>query len=95
MASLYVLSGLILLAVPVLQIRLHRRLAGANAGGMAWLGRQNHLLLLLAALAAAGVYILVNPEANIRVDLLLAIPLAALVILLWGAFLLRLAHWRR
>lgn len=91
---LYALCALVLLATPLLQIRLHRKLSAAGQGSGRRLGGHNHLLLLLVAASGAGVYYFVNPEANIRVDLLLAIPLCALALLLWAMFLLRLARQR-
>jgi len=95
LAALYVLSGILLLGIPIFQIRLHRQLArGDTARGLA-LWSQNHLLLGLAALAAAGVYYCVDPEANIRVDLLLALPLMVLVVLLWAMFVLQMARRRQ
>lgn len=93
--ALYVLSGLALLFIPPLQVLLHWKFAGADDSKLARLRIWNHALLLLAVAAAAGLYHLVNPEANIRVDLLLAIPLSALILLLWGMFTLRLSRMKR
>ena len=92
MAFLYLLSVAVLLAVPVLQIQLHRHLSRSTSSLVPSLESRNHLLLALAVLAAGGVYSLVNPEANIRVDLLVAIPISLVVLLLWGMFTLRAAR---
>jgi hypothetical protein len=94
-AALYVVSGIVLLVVPVLQVLLHRKLGGPGTPGLSRLGLWNHLLLGVAGVSVAGLYYLVDPEANIRVDLLLAMPVSALVVLLWAIFALRWVRMTR
>jgi hypothetical protein len=93
--GLYILCALVLFVIPLLQVGLHRKLTRSGEHVSSELGRRNHLLFLLAVASASGVYYFVNPEANIRVDLLLAIPLCGLALLFWTVFLIRLARARR
>jgi hypothetical protein len=95
LTALYVLSGTVLLVIPVLQVRLHWNLAQLDTAQLPRLAARNHILLLSAAASVAGLYYFVDPGANIRVDLLLAIPFSALILLLWGMFMLRLSHAKR
>jgi hypothetical protein len=95
LTTLYVLSAIALLFIPALQVRLHWKLARPDNADLSRLGIQNHILVLLAGASAAGLYYCVNPETNIRVDLLLAIPLSILIVLLWGMFSLRLSHLKK
>lgn len=92
---IYLIAGSTLLAIPVIQVILHWRMGRTSAGDLARMGSHNNLLLGMAVLATAGVYFFVNPEANIRVDLLLAIPLWIIMILLWGLFKFRLSRLQR
>jgi len=95
LTTLYVLSAVALLVIPALQVRLHWKLARPDGADLTQLGIQNHILLFLAGASAAGLYYFVNPEANIRVDLLLAIPLSSLIVFLWGMFSLRLSRLKK
>jgi hypothetical protein len=78
LTSHYVPCGIGLLVIPLLQIRLHRRLSQIRALNPALAGRQNHLLLLIAIASGAEAYYFVDPEANIRIpngsDLPISVP---------------------
>lgn len=95
LTALYLIAGIAMLAIPVIQLILHWRVGRSSAGDLARMGNQNNVLIGLAVLAVAGVYFFVNPEANIRVDLLLAIPLGIIMIVLWGLLKFRLSRLRR
>jgi hypothetical protein len=93
--ALYVASGVALLVTPVLQVRLHWKLARSETANQAWLGVRNHICLILAGASVAGLCRFANPVANLQVGLLLAIPLVILIVSLWWIFVLRLlrARW--
>jgi len=95
LTTLYVISGIALLAIPGLQVRLHWKLARPDSGSLKQTLIQNHVLFLVAVAALAGLYYCVNPEANIRVDLLLAIPISVIILLLWGMLILRASHLKQ
>lgn len=95
LTALYLIAGIAMLAIPVIQLILHWSVGRSSAGDLARMSNHNNVLIGLAVLAVAGVYFFVNPEANIRVDLLLAIPLEIIMIVLWGLLKFRLSRLRR
>jgi hypothetical protein len=87
---LWTASGFALLAIPVFQILLHRRLSAhrEQSSAIKALELANHLLFV-AALALWFVYgRYTDPSARIRFDLLLIIPAGMLTVFLWGSFIL-------
>ena len=95
LTALYLISGIAMLAIPVIQLILHWSVGRTSDGDLARTSNHNNVHIGLAVLAVAGVHFFVNPEANIRVDLLLAIPLEIIMIVLWGLLKFRLSRLRR